>query len=553
MKIALAQINTKVGDLKGNAELIIQNIERAKERNAGLVVFPELAITGYPPRDLLDFDCFIEDNLLLLDEIRKHTAGISVICGYIDKNPLPEGKKYYNAAAVISDCEIKARYFKRLLPFYDVFDETRYFEPGKESLTVEIGGKKFFLAICEDLWNDKDYWKRTLYPTNPTEDIPKTGIDGIITISASPYLLNKHKTRCGILKQIAVSNKLPVVYVNNVGGNDDLIFDGTSFVMDATGEVKALCSDFKSDMVVYDTETNIGEVHAISECEEESVFNALCAGVRDYCGKLGFKKVLLGLSGGIDSAVTAVIAAEALGKENVLGITMPSMYSSGGSVSDSEKLAENLGIEFKRHSIVKIFNAYIDALQDGEKHLDIAEENLQARIRANILMMYSNRYGRLLLTTGNKSELSVGYCTLYGDMCGGLAVLSDVPKVMVYRLANYINREREIIPQDSITKPPSAELRPNQTDQDTLPPYEILDGIIAEFIEQNRSIRDISDKYPPDVVKYVIKKINSSEYKRRQAATGLKVTTKAFGVGRRFPIVQGYDFQDGFCNGYENE
>lgn len=543
MKIALAQINTKVGDLKSNAGLIIRNIERAKEKGAQLVIFPELAITGYPPRDLLDFECFTDDNLLQLEEIRKHTAGISVICGYIDKNPLTEGKRYYNAAALISDCEIKARYYKRLLPFYDVFDETRYFEPGKESLTIEVGGKKFFLAICEDLWNDKDYWKRALYHTNPVDDIQKEVVDGVINISASPYLLGKQKDRLSIVKHIAVNNKLPIMYVNLTGGNDDLIFDGASFVMDGKGEVKALCSDFTEDMVIYDTETDVGEQHEVSKTDEESVFKALCAGVRDYCSKLGFKKVLLGLSGGIDSAVTAAIAAAALGKENVLGITMPSMYSSGGSVSDSEKLAENLGIDFLRHPIVKIFNAYIDALQDNEKHLDVAEENLQARIRANILMMYSNRYGRLLLTTGNKSELSVGYCTLYGDMCGGLAVLSDTPKVMVYRLAKYINREREIIPNESITKPPSAELRPDQTDQDSLPPYEVLDGILGEFVEQNRSIRQISDKYPQGVVKDVVKKINSCEYKRRQAATGLKVTTKAFGVGRRFPIVQGYDFQ----------
>jgi NAD+ synthase (glutamine-hydrolysing) len=544
MKIALAQINTKVGDLKGNADRIIRNIELAKERGAELVVFHELAITGYPPRDLLDFECFVEDNLIQLEEIRKHTAGISVICGYIDKNPLPEGKRYYNAAVLISNCEVKARYYKRLLPFYDVFDETRYFEPGKENIVADIGGKKFFLTVCEDLWNDKDYWKRSLYHTNPAKEVPQSGIDGIINISASPYLLNKQKDRYTIIRQIAVSSKQPVIYVNLVGGNDDLIFDGASFVMDGKGEVKALCGDFQEDMVIYDLDSNTGEVHAVSKSEEESVFNALCAGIRDYCGKLGFKKVLLGLSGGIDSAVTAVIAAEALGKENVLGITMPGIYSSGGSVSDSEKLAENLGIEFLRHSIVKIFNTYLEAFQGGEKFLDVAEENLQARIRANILMMYSNRYGRLLITTGNKSELAVGYCTLYGDMSGGLAVLSDVPKVMVYRLARYINREREIIPNESITKPPSAELRPDQTDQDSLPPYEVLDGILSEFVEQNRSVREISEKYPRGVVKDVVKKINSCEYKRRQAAIGLKVTTKAFGVGRRFPIVQGYDFQD---------
>lgn len=527
MKIALAQINTKVGDLAGNTELIVRNIQIAKNRGADLVIFPELSITGYPPRDLLDFECFIDDNLKALDKIKNLSEDIAVICGFIDKNPKTEGRKYFNAAAFIENKEIKARYYKRLLPFYDIFDETRYFEPGKDNLMIEIKDKKFALTICEDLWNDKSYWKRTLYHTNPVKELKNQDIEAIINISASPYVLNKEQERFEIIKSIGT----PVIYVNQAGGNDDLIFDGTSFRMDAYGKITARCEQFKEDLV-------IDEIRPLAQSEEEKIYNALCLGVKDYCRKTGFKRVLLGLSGGIDSAVTAAIAAEALGPKNVLGITMPSMYSSAGSVNDSEKLARNLGIEFKEIPIKEMFECYVK----DEKHMDLAEENLQARIRANILMMYSNRYGSLLLTTGNKSELAVGYCTLYGDMCGGLAVISDVPKVMVYRLANYINRNGEVIPQDTITKPPSAELRPDQTDQDTLPPYEILDAILSEFVEKNKSITEISKTYPEATVKDIVRKINLSEYKRRQAALGLKVTSKAFGTGRRFPVVQGYDF-----------
>ncbi len=529
MKIALAQINTKVGDLDGNTKIIIQNINAAKKMNADIVIFPELSITGYPPRDLLDFECFIDDNLKYLQKIREHARDISVIVGYIDKNPSSEGRKYFNAAALIENTRITAKYYKRLLPFYDIFDETRYFEPGKDNVIIKIKDKKLALTICEDLWNDKDYWKRAPYHINPAEEIIKLDVEGIINISASPYVLNKEKERFAVMKNIG----LPVIYVNQAGGNDDLIFDGASFAMDKNGEITALCHQFREDLAA-------DEIRPLSNIEEESVFNALCLGLSDYCRKTGFKKVVIGLSGGIDSAVTAAIAAHALGKENVLGITMPGMYSSAGSVSDSEKLSQNLGIGFKEIPIKEIFDCYIK----GDKCVDLAEENLQARIRANILMIHSNRYGSLLLTTGNKSELAVGYCTLYGDMCGGLAVLSDTPKVMVYRLANYINRNREIIPRQVITKPPSAELKPDQKDQDTLPPYELLDAILKEFIEENRSIKEISKKYPGEVVRDMVKKINASEYKRRQAALGLKVTSRAFGTGRRFPVVQGYDFEN---------
>jgi len=543
MKIALRQINTKVGDLQRNTDLIIKNINESKEKGIDLVVFAELSITGYPPKDLLDFECFVNDNLKCLDKIRTASKDIAVICGYVDINPNATGKKCYNAAAFINNGEIIAKYYKRLLPFYDVFDETRYFEPGQQELIIDFKGKKLGITICEDLWNDKDYWKRQLYHVDPAEKLVKNGIDAIINISASPYLLNKEKDRFSIMKNTAVKNNIPVFYINQVGGNDDLIFDGVSFVIDSNGEIKARCKDFEEDFVVYDFDSNTGEVHYISQSEEESLFKALCLGVKDYCGKIGFKKVVIGLSGGIDSAVTAAIAVCALGKENVTGITMPSIYSSEGSVNDSEKLAHNLGIEFLNAPIVNMFDSYTDIFhKECRDTVDLAEENLQARIRANILMMYSNRYGHMLLTTGNKSELSVGYCTLYGDMCGGLAVLSDVPKVMVYRLAKYINRKTEIIPEDTITKPPSAELRPDQKDMDSLPPYEILDDILKMFVEENKSIKEMSKKYPEELVKDMVKKINNCEYKRRQAALGLKVTTKAFGAGRRFPIVQGYNF-----------
>jgi len=543
MKIALSQLNTKVGDFKGNFGLIAKNIELAKNNGADIVVFPELSITGYPPKDLLDFECFVTENLEYLDKIKELSRGIAVVCGYIDKNPNPKGKKYCNAAAFIKNGEIIKKYYKRLLPFYDVFDETRYFEAGTEEAVVEFDGKKLGLTICEDLWNDKDYWERQLYHVDPAEKLFKSGVDVIINISASPYLLNKEKDRSEIMKNTAVKNQATIIYVNQVGGNDDLIFDGVSFAVNPQGEIKARCKDFEEDLIVYDTEKDFSEIKKISESEEESVFKALCTGVKDYCGKIGFKKVILGLSGGIDSAVVACIAAEALGKENVTGITMPSMYSSDGSISDSQKLAENLGIEFHNIAIVKMFKSFTETVpKKSEIAVDLAEENLQARIRANILMMYSNRYNSLLLTTGNKSELSVGYCTLYGDMCGGLAVISDVPKMMVYRLANYINRNTEIIPADTITKPPSAELRPDQKDEDSLPPYEILDDILKLFVEENKSIAEISEKYDEELVKSIVKKVNSCEYKRRQAALGLKVTTKAFGVGRRFPIVHGYHY-----------
>jgi len=542
MKIALAQINTKIGDFEGNFKKIVSFIDKAKQHDADLVIFPELTITGYPPRDLLDFESFVKDNIAYLDKVKDYTTDIGVICGFVDINREPYGKKYRNAAALIFNGEIISKHYKSLLPFYDVFDETRYFEPAKEVIPVTFKGKRLGITICEDVWNDKDYWTTPLYQNNPIESLFTQGIDVILNLSASPFWLNKEKGRLDILSNIAKKYELPLVYTNQVGGNDDLLFDGASIVVDKNGILQAQGKDFEEDLIIYDLDSNKGQINSVSTTEEESLLKALVIGLKDYCGKLGFKKVVLGLSGGIDSAVTAVIAAYALGKENVLGITMPSMYSSSGSVDDSEILAQNLGIDFKKIPIADYFYSYVNNIQNGELVMDLAEENLQARIRGNILMLHSNRYGSLLLSTGNKSELAVGYCTLYGDMAGGLSVLSDVPKVMVYKLAKFINKEKEIIPEDIITKPPSAELRPDQKDQDSLPPYEILDDILKLYIEENKSFEEISKKYPENIVKDIIKKVNNNEHKRRQASLGLKVTTKAFGSGRRFPIVQGYKF-----------
>lgn len=547
MRIALAQINTKVGDLKGNTDLIINYIDKAVKLGAELVVFPELSITGYPPRDLLDFEYFVKDNIAQLEKIKPHTKNIGVLVGFVDINQNPVGKKYHNAAALIHNGEILTKYYKSLLPFYDVFDETRYFESGKEFHSVEFLGKKIGITICEDIWNDKcgdKECERAFYELNPIEELVKQDVDVILNLSASPYWIGKETDRYDALKDMAKKYSTPIVYVNQAGGNDDLVFDGSSFAVDQSGEIRAMASDFKEDIVIYSLNTNIGDIHPISDSVEKSLFKALRMGLKDYCIKSGFKRIVLGLSGGIDSAVSAVIASYALGSRNVMGIAMPSMYSSSDSVTDAEALAKKLDIQFHTVPIKGVFDAFVDTIQPSKGlMMDLAEENLQARIRGNILMTYSNRYGSLLLSTGNKSELAVGYCTLYGDMAGGLDVLSDIPKTMVYRLAEFINASKEIIPYSTIVKPPSAELRPDQKDQDSLPPYDVLDDILKLYIEDRVSPKEIAKKYGKKLVEDIIRKVNLNEYKRRQATLGLKVTTKAFGSGRRFPIVQGYGFQ----------
>ena len=542
MKVAIAQINPKIGDLKNNTAKIIEKIELAKANGVDLVVFSELCITGYSPFDMLDFKSFVKDNILALEEIKAYTQGIGVIVGYVDFNTKPTGRKYRNSAAFIHNGEIISVYNKILLPFYDVFHETRYFEPGENVVVVDFCGKKIGLSICEDLWNDKSSFDSQKYSFNPIEKLMEKQADIIVNISASPYILHKEEKRMRIIKKLAQKYSVPFVYANQVGANDDLLFDGYSFVMGSDGKVLAQCKDFEEDFVICDFDSGKGEIYQADSCDEAKIVKSLTMGLRDYCLKLGFKKVILGLSGGIDSALTAYFAAKALGPENVLTITMPSKYSSSGSVKDSEDLAKNLGIELKNISIKPMFDVFKEQLGD-EVLTGLAEENLQARLRSNILMSYSNRYGYLLLSTGNKSEMAVGYCTIYGDMSGGMNLISDLPKTLVYRVCRYINKDEEIIPWAIIEKPPSAELRPDQKDQDSLPEYEILDDIIEDYVVLNKSTAEIYQKYDKEIVDDVIRKITSAEYKRRQATLGLKVTSKAFGSGRKIPIVQGYHFK----------
>jgi NAD+ synthetase len=542
VKIALAQINTIIGDVEGNGRKIERAAEKARSMGADLVVFPEMTITSYPPRDLLEKESLIEENLKKLDEIATHSGDIGIVCGYVDRNPNETGKGLFNAAALLHGGRIVLRQYKSLLPSYDVFDEARHFEPGRIVDVLEFKGTAIGLSICEDVWNDKDFWKRRLYPHDPTEELIRRGARLLINISASPYSVGKLRVREKMLGDISRKYGCPLIYVNQVGGNDELLFDGASFAMNGEGEIVARCRDFEEDLVVFDHPAKGGTVRSVSE-DEVSVFKALVMGTRDYARKCGFRKVVVGLSGGIDSSLTAVIATEALGKDNVLGVLMPSPYSSEGSLRDARRLAENLGIEHRVIPITPIFGVYLDSLRELFDGLDpdVTEENLQARVRGTILMAISNKFGRLVLNTGCKSEIAVGYCTLYGDMAGGLAVISDVPKTMVYQLAKYVNRKGEVIPQETLDKPPSAELRPGQQDQDSLPPYDILDGILKAYVEDNLSAAAVADLgYDPGLVREVIRRVDANEYKRRQAVPGLRVTSKAFGMGRRLPIAQKY-------------
>ncbi len=562
MKFALAQLNPTVGDIGGNVAKILAAIDRARAEGARVVVFPELAITGYPPKDLLLKPSFIDDNLAALDEVAKRTDGVAAIVGYADRNTGPIGRPLFNAVAVCEGGRVVSRHFKTLLPTYDVFDESRYFEPGPIELRnqiVDIDGVKVGISICEDLWNDERFISRRLYHQNPIADLGAAGAQVLVNCSASPFVLDKHDFRLKLFGGQAARFNVPIVYANQVGGNDELVFDGCSVAFDARGNVIAQARGFEEDLVVVDVEVGSGERGV--EREEtrsphsalltphstglESVYSALLLGLRDYVNKCGFKSVVLGLSGGIDSALVGALAAHALGPDRVVGVAMPSRFSSDHSVSDARDLARNLGIEFQIVPIAEIHDAYERGLTPfwGGRPRDVTEENLQARIRGAILMAFSNKYNHLLLTTGNKSEVAVGYCTLYGDMCGGLAVISDVPKTMVWDLSRWINAkfEREIIPVSSITKVPSAELRPNQTDQDSLPPYDVLDGIIERYVEDEESYEQIvAAGFDAATVARVIKLIDRSEYKRRQAAPGLKVTSRAFGFGRRMPIAQNY-------------
>ena len=549
MKIALAQLNPTVGDLTGNAAKILAAYQRGVAEGVALVVCPELSLTGYPPRDLLLKKLFISQNLEALDRLAAATGPTGLLVGYVGENSDRPGRPVTNSVALLQHGKIVATRSKTLLPTYDVFDEDRYFQPAAENLPVEFNGRIIALTICEDIWNDADFWPDRRYQRNPPVELAAAGAEIIFNLSASPWHVGKNQTRREMLHSLALKTKRPVVFCNQAGGNDELIFDGDSLVFNADGELLAQGNLFAEDFIVVDLGRDaLPRVLADRQvspttlpAEEELIYRALVLGLRDYLHKCGFKSAVLGLSGGIDSAITAVLAADALGRENVRGISLPSEFSSQHSLDDARVLAERLGIHYDVVPIqpaVATVKQTLQPLFTGRAE-DTTEENIQARLRAVMLMALSNKFGSLLLTTGNKSELAVGYCTLYGDMCGGLAVISDVPKTTIYRLAKWINRDHEIIPDSSITKPPSAELRPNQTDQDSLPPYEILDAILDLYIVQGKSAAEIlAAGFAEPTVRRILQLIDANEYKRRQSAPGLKVTTKAFGVGRRIPIAQ---------------
>ena len=543
MKIALAQINPVVGDIAGNSAKIKRYIRQAAERGAELVVFSELALIGYPPKDLLLRNDFIDDNIAALEDIAGECGDCGALVGYACRHKGETGKELHNAAGLLHKGKIEAVYSKQLLPTYDIFDERRYFEPARSQQVVEFRGLRLGLSICEDIWQTSEQQERYPYDIKPLAELARAKVDVVLNMSASPFTIDKHTFRCELFSRQCRQYKLPLIYVNQVGGNDELIFDGCSCAFDHEGQLIAQAGDFAEDLLFIDLnkpekarkeqiKTGIGSVH-----------DGLVLGLRDYAHKCGFQSVVLGLSGGIDSAVTAALAVEAMGKENVAGVAMPSRYSSEGSLTDAQKLAQNLGIKLITVPIEKAHIAMEEIMWEsfaGRKP-DITEENIQARIRGNILMALSNKFGHLLLTTGNKSELAVGYCTMYGDMAGGLAVISDVPKTMVYKLAHYINQDVERIPDSSITKPPSAELRPDQKDQDSLPPYEQLDEILQRYVEQGQSPAEITAAgFDEQIADQVVRMVDRNEYKRKQAAPGLKVTSRAFGSGRRMPIVQNY-------------
>ncbi len=540
MKIALGQINPTVGDFSGNAAKMIDFAGRARAAGAGLILFPELSVCGYPPRDLVERPSFVARNRETAERIAAETKGIAVICGLVTSADAETGKSVMNSAALLKDGVIAFVQSKMLLPTYDVFDEMRNFAPAKGQALFSFSGKQMALTICEDAWNDKHFWRKRLYTVDPVEALVQAGGNFVLNISASPFWLGKANFRRDMLATIARQDRVPVALVNQVGGNDSLIFDGSSLVLNASGEVIAQGKSFEEDLIYFDSDNLTGEIHEQIVGEEASAYAALVLGTRDYVRKCGFRQVIIGLSGGIDSALTACIAADAVGAENVIGVGMPGPYSSPGSIEDARTLAQNLGIRFELLCITDVFESYLKTLQNvfaGRKE-DATEENLQARTRGALLMALSNKFGAIVLSTGNKSELGVGYCTLYGDMVGGLAVISDVPKTLVYRLSRYVNSRRPVIPQASLEKPPSAELRPDQKDIDSLPPYEILDTILEEYVEDSHTDEQIAADHGYDLglVRKVIQLVDRAEYKRQQAAPGLKISSKAFGSGRRLPI-----------------
>ena len=540
MRIALGQINTTVGDFSGNSKKIIEYARQARSGGADLILFPELSVCGYPPRDLVERPSFVERNWQAAETIARETVGIAVICGLVTPANSSTGKSVLNSAALLRDGKIAFVQSKRLLPTYDVFDEMRNFAPADRQQLFSFDRQPLALTICEDAWNDKHFWDRQLYGVDPVEDLIGAGGKVLLNISASPFYLRKRELRHDMLAAIATHYRVPVAMVNQIGGNDSLVFDGSSVVLGPDGSIVAQARSFEEDLICFDAETLTGDVRGRDEGLEASAYAALVLGTRDYVHKCGFRQVVLGLSGGIDSALTACIAVDALGRENVLSIGMPGPYSSQGSIDDAAELARNLGIRFELIPIGGMFDAYRTSLAPvfAGRQPDVTEENIQARIRGSLMMAISNKFCGLLLTTGNKSELGVGYCTLYGDMCGGLAVISDVPKTLVYRLANFINSRSPVIPRFTIEKPPSAELRPDQKDSDSLPPYDVLDAILEDYVEDNKSPDVIARErgYDVELVRRVACMVDKSEYKRQQAAPGLKISEKAFGFGRRYPI-----------------
>ncbi|HUO16064.1 MAG TPA: NAD+ synthase [Verrucomicrobiae bacterium] len=541
MKIALGQINPTIGDFSGNAAKIVSFSKRAHAAGAGLILFPELSVCGYPPRDLVERPSFVAKNRESIERIAAQTQGIAVICGMVTAAPPGSGKSVMNSAALLIDGKIAFVQSKMLLPTYDVFDEMRNFAPAKSQDLFSFCGNQMALTICEDAWNDKQFWgTKRLYTVDPVESLIRAGGNFVLNISGSPFWIGKREFRRDMLASIARQHKVPVVLVNQVGGNDSLVFDGSSIVLNREGQIIAQGKSFEEDLVCFDSNDLTGEMHEQIAGDEASAYAALVLGTRDYIRKCGFKKAIIGLSGGIDSALTAVIAADAIGPENVIGVGMPGPYSSLGSIDDARQLAENLGMRFELLSINPVYEAYREIVRPlfaGMKE-DVTEENIQSRARGMLLMTLSNKFGAIVLSTGNKSELGVGYCTLYGDMVGGLAVISDVPKGLVYRLSHYVNSRRPVIPQDTLEKPPSAELRPNQKDSDSLPPYEVLDAVLDDYVEDLHSADQIAADHGFDIelVRRVICMVDRAEYKRQQAAPGLKISPKAFGYGRRFPI-----------------
>lgn len=547
MRIALGQINTTVGDLSGNVDKMIRASGDAVRAGAELIVFPELSINGYPPRDLLEKPSFLDATYQAVDRLAKETAQLplGIICGYVGPSDDSAGKRVFNGATVLSRGRKVFSQHKMLLPTYDVFDEARYFQSAERQLLWTWRSRKIALTICEDAWNDKQFWERQLYRRDPVEELVREGAEMLISINASPYHMGKRALRRQVFDVTAKRHNIPVVYVNQVGGNDQLVFDGSSFVLGPNGEQLGMAPSFSEDLLIVDVFAQPSPEAQRGSCEDENeaAYEALVLGTRDYIRKCGFSKVIIGLSGGIDSSITAAIAVDAVGKENVIGVAMPGPYSSDHSLTDARAMATNLGIRFEVSPINDAYQAMVNTLQPlfaGMKQ-DVTEENIQSRLRGMTLMALSNKFGALVLTTGNKSELAVGYCTLYGDMCGGLAVISDVPKILVYELSRVANRRHNnAIPESVFAKPPSAELRPDQKDTDSLPEYEVLDRILKAYVEDYHSPHQIADvlQLPLTLVRDIVNKVDRNEYKRQQAAPGLKVTTKAFGMGRRFPIAQ---------------